>query len=72
MYMIYQQFQTAIKNTYRDLDDLDQHIASARLAREWLESLEIEDDLRDALVEPIKMLQETFQELRTSQESVAR
>jgi len=63
MYMIYQQYQTAIKNKYSGKQDLQQHVKSARECREWLESLEIDVELRNSLVEPIQVLQEAFQEL---------
>lgn len=63
MYMIYQQYITAIKNAYASQKDVAQHAETARLCREWLESLDIEADLRSALVEPIRVLEETFQDL---------
>jgi hypothetical protein len=63
MYMIYQQYITAVKNVYSGRQDLEQHLETARLCREWLESLEIEVDLRNALVEPIQVLEEAFQDL---------
>lgn len=63
MYMIYQQYMTAIKNAYADKEDVPQHVARARSCREWLESLEIDADLRNGLVEPIRALEEAFQDL---------
>jgi len=72
MYMIYQQYQTAIKNAYAGRQDLKRHVESAKVARQWLEALEIEEDLRNALVEPIRMLQETFLELQANQDRATR
>ena len=63
MYMIYQQYTTAIKNAYADKEDVPQHVSRARSCREWLESLEIDADLRNGLVEPIQALEEAFQDL---------
>jgi len=63
MYMIYQQYTTAIKNVYTGKQDLKQQLDTARLCREWLQSLEIEAGLRNSLVEPIKVLEEAFQDL---------
>jgi len=63
MYMIYQQYTTAIKNAYSGDKDVAQHVESANLCREWLESLAIDVELRNALVEPIRALEEAFQDL---------
>ncbi len=63
MYMIYQQYTTAIKNAYAGAEEVSQHLQSAHLCREWLESLDVDVDLRNALVEPIKVLEEAFQDL---------
>lgn len=66
MYMIYQQYTTAIKEAYAGAEDVAQRAKSARLCREWLESLKVDDQLRHALVEPISVLEEAFQDLVTS------
>ena len=65
MYMIYQQYTTAIKDGYADhpQPDIAQHAAAASTCREWLESLEIDPQLRAALVEQIRALEEAFGEL---------
>lgn len=63
MYMIYQQYTSAIKDAYSSRRDVKEHLEKARLCREWLESLEIEANLRDALLEPIQVLEEAFQDL---------
>jgi hypothetical protein len=66
MYMIYQQYTTAIKNAYTGEQDVAKNAETAKLCREWLESLQIERDLRNALVEPIRVLEEAFADLVTS------
>ncbi|MFA9562490.1 MAG: hypothetical protein ACERKU_09165 [Nitrospirota bacterium] len=40
-----------------------QHVESAKLCREWLESLAVDVELRNALVEPIRVLEEAFQDI---------
>jgi hypothetical protein len=66
MYMIYQQYTTAVKEAYRDAPDVAQNAAAARLHRQWLESLRISEELRNALVEPIRALEEAFADLERS------
>lgn len=65
MYMIYQQYTTAIKEGYANhpQPDIAQHAAAAKTCREWLESLEIDPQLRGALVEQIRAIEEAFGEL---------
>jgi hypothetical protein len=64
-YMIYQQYTTAVKEGYADHSqpDIAQQAAAAKTCREWLESLEIDPQIRDALVEQIKALEEAFGDL---------
>lgn len=62
MYMIYQRYTSAIKQAYAG-EDVAHHLANARACRAWLETLNIDDDLRDSLVEPIRVLEEAFQDL---------
>jgi hypothetical protein len=62
-YMIYQQYTTAIKETYAGHPDLARHLDSAQACREWLESLEIDPKLRHVLVEQIAALEEAFRDL---------
>jgi hypothetical protein len=63
MYMIYQQVTSAVKSAYAGKQNVVQQVESARMCRQWLESLEIEPDLRSALVEPIRVLEEAFHDL---------
>ena len=64
-YMIYQQYTTAVKEGYADhtQPDIVQQVAAAKSCREWLESLEIDAQIRDGLVEQIRALEEAFEEL---------
>ena len=65
MYMIYQQYTTAIKEGYANhpQPDIEQHAAAARTCREWLETLEIDPQLRATLVEQIRALEDAFGDL---------
>jgi len=63
MYMIYQQYITAVRDAYSGKSDVSQNFENARSCREWLESLNIKADLRDSLVEPMRVLEEVFQDL---------
>jgi hypothetical protein len=63
MYMLYQQYTTAIQETYANHPDLAHHLSSATACREWLESLEINPQLRNALVEQFQVLEEAFKDL---------
>ena len=65
MYMICQQYTTAIKEGYagRPRTELKRQATAARRYREWLASLEIDCQLRDTLVEQIEALEEGFREL---------
>jgi hypothetical protein len=63
MYMIYQQYISAILEAYTGNPDVHEHLQHARRSRQWLESLEIDIQLRISLLEPIQMLEETFQTL---------
>lgn len=62
-YMIYQQYTTAILEAYAGSPDLARHAQSAAMCRAWLESLAIDAQLRDPLVEQIAVLQEAFEDL---------
>lgn len=61
-YMVYQQFTTAILDTYRDRDVAD-HLEQARAYREWLETLEIKAALRQVLVEQARTIESAFERL---------
>jgi len=63
MIMIYQQYTTAIKKAYANHPDLVHHAKTAESCRQWLESLEINPNLRAALVEQIQTLEEAFKDL---------
>lgn len=61
--MIYQQYTTAIEQAYRDHPDLPLHASKAKQCREWLESLQIDPQLRTTLVEQAQTLEEAFRRL---------
>ena len=65
MYMICQQYTTAIKEGYagRPRTELERQAAEAKRCREWLASLEIDSQLGGPLVEQIEALEEGFREL---------
>ena len=68
MYMIYQQYTSAIKEAYSGQQDVSRHAKASLASREWLESLDIDADLRDALVEPMRVLEEAFRDLISTTE----
>ncbi len=63
MYMFFQQLANAVKQAYAGRPDLESHLQSARTARAWLESLEIDPRLGQSLVEQIEVLEIAFQDL---------
>ncbi len=67
MYMIYQQYKTAVADGYRGRprEEIDAQIDEAVACRRWLESLEIASDVRDVLVEQIETVETAFRELLT-------
>jgi hypothetical protein len=64
-YMIYQQYTTAVKEGYAGHPQpvIAQQAEAAKSCREWMESLEINAQIRDGLVEQIRALEEAFEEL---------
>lgn len=65
MYMIYQQYKTAVADGYRGRPqaEIDAQIGEAAACRRWLESLEIAPDVRGVLVEQVRTLETAFKEL---------
>jgi hypothetical protein len=61
--MIYQQVTSAVKSAYAGRQNIAQQAENARVCRQWLESLEIEPQLRSSLAEPIRALEEAFDDL---------
>lgn len=62
-YMVLQRYATAIRDAYRhgrDPGEVRAHLADARRARAWLESLDIDPTLRASLVEPIAVVEDAF------------
>ncbi len=64
-YMIYQRYTTAILNSYKDNPLVAGHLAQARSHRQWLESLTIEPNVKAALVEQARTIEEAFERLNT-------
>ena len=64
-YMIYQQYKAAVTDGYMDrpADEVRRHIGQATACRRWLESVEIDPDVRDALVEQFHAIEEAFEEI---------
>lgn len=65
VYMMYQQYTTAVKEAYatRPRSELAQNAAAARASREWVESLDLDPQLRGALVEQLRALEDAFHAL---------
>ena len=61
-YMMYQQYTTAVKEAYTGNPDAARHAVMAQQCREWLESLQLEPQVRDVLVEQMRVLEEAFQD----------
>ena len=61
--MIYQQYTTAIKNAYAGHSSVPDFYSSAKAAREWISSLNIDPKLRDPLVEQVAAIEEAFKDL---------
>jgi hypothetical protein len=64
MYMVQQRTTTAVRDGYRDAapGDVEEQLAKARAALEWLRGLDIEPDVRAWLVEPIAAVEEALAE----------
>jgi len=65
MYMVQQRTTTAVREGYREADpaEVQRQLANALQAREWLESLAIDPDVRAWLVEPIAAVEEALAEV---------
>lgn len=63
MYMIYQQYISAIKRSYTDHEAVAELYEEARRTRKWIMSLKLESRLRDPIVEPIAAIEEAFKDL---------
>lgn len=62
-YMIYQQYTTAVKEAYANHPDIAHHADQAKACREWLASLTIKPEIRDSLVEQMRVLEQAFEDL---------
>jgi len=63
-YMVYQRYTTAIREAYGGADvplgALQEQLANARGARQWLESLIIDPSIRASMAEPIAVIEDAF------------
>ena len=62
-YMVYQPYTTAIKAGYRDRPDVPAQHAQATEFRVWLESLEIDSEVRGELVQQARAIERGFEQL---------
>jgi len=62
-YMVYQQYTTAILDGYTGHPDVSAHLESARSCRRWLQSLDIDATVKDALVEQAQTIEAAFDRL---------
>jgi hypothetical protein len=62
-YMIYEQYKTEVKRAYRGSEKLDELYAQAKSYREWLEALQIDERIRNSMVESVQAIEEAFREL---------
>lgn len=64
MYMVQQRTTTAIREGYAgaEVAEVERELAGAVAAREWLEGLAIDADVRASLVEPISAIEEALAE----------
>lgn len=65
MYMVQQRTTTAVRDGYRDAQpsEVERQLESARQARQWLETLAIDGEVRAWLVEPIAAVEEALAEV---------
>lgn len=62
-YMVYQQYTTAVLEAYAGRPDVAERLEEARSYRRWLESLEVDTKVRNALVEQALTLEAAFERL---------
>ncbi len=64
-YMVYQQYTTAILDAYKGNPDAGQHFEKARSYRRWLQSLDIDSRVKNALVEQARTIEAAFERLNS-------
>lgn len=62
-YMVYQQLTNAIKETYAGDPDLAAKRAQAQACVRFLQSLQIDPNLINPIIEPVSYIEEGFREL---------
>lgn len=71
-YMVMQRYTTAIHEGYAGRTDLLHQLTKATELREWVASLEVPAPLRAELAEPIRAIEEAFEDLVRSPQTYAR
>lgn len=66
-HMIYQQYTTAVLDAYQGRPDVDERFEEARAHRIWLESLDLEANVKGVLVEQARALEDAFGQLTQRQ-----
>ena len=67
--MIYQQYSTAVKEAYSGRPEVHRLAADAMSYRKWLETLEINPQIRAILVEQSRALEDAFYDLHVRDRS---
>lgn len=67
-YMVFQRYTTAVLDGYAGRPDIAENLEAARSCREWLQSLEIDPQIRAALVEQAQTLEDAFERLSSAGE----
>ncbi len=62
-YMVYQQYTTAVLEAYSGRPDVAARLEEARSYRRWLESLDIDEKVRNVLVEQALTIETAFERL---------
>lgn len=58
--MVWVRYTSAVLDAYRGSPDAAEEAGRARAHREWLESLRIDDEVRDGLVEQARAIEDAF------------
>ena len=64
-YMVYQRYTTAIVDAYKDHPEVPHHFEEAQSHRRWLQSLDIDNTVKNTLVEQAQTIEAAFERLNT-------
>ena len=64
-YMVYQRYTTAIVDAYKDNPEVPRHFEEAQSHRRWLQSLDIDNTVKNTLVEQAQTIEAAFERLNT-------